>query len=1059
MTTRVLSSSGMPSQDGGRSPEPAAIAAVLVDARRQLRTISGLSTAAGLAGAVALALLGGALVLALGGSAGWAALTQLGALAVTVVPLLWFARATHRTAGSDLHLADRLDAALPATGPADTLRSAVELVRDRGKYGESESLSGWGARRAVDRAVDDRAVDRWSARVRRNGRRVFAGSAATVVGAAALAVVSPDLWVRSAGALGRLDEVRDVLEQIPPEPRLGDIRLTYRYPDYADRAARTVTTPSGRIRALPGTEVEIETQARHEISEASLLVSYGHDAGDGVPERVAVEARGRRLRARLVVSRSGRYRFSLVTTDGERREERRGHEIELEMDAPPTVKLIRPEASPLEVNERDRIELAFEAEDDFALGEATVAWRVLQSDREGRVGLSRAPAGLSRYQGSAPLDLEPLGLTPGDRVAYTVEVHDNDTVNGPKVGSSQTQELRVYSKRSHHQQVLAMQEKALDELVHILGDNLDHAYRAVSDRVVFGKAVETARKIVRRAESANVLLRETVAAIRNDPLAKRPVAAAFEQARRHLRHDTRRKRRAVDQAARDFAKGRAANHTARPVIRSQNRMVDRLEKNVVYLADLLNDQRLRDAESLAKELRAQQQALREAIEQYRQAPTDAARAAIRQAIEDIKAKIAATLSELARLQRSIPDRFMNEDAARGPDQTTDLDEIARMLEEGDLDAAMKQLDRLLGQTERLLAGLQEGRETLASQEYSEIAERAGRIYQNLTELERQERRLATQTESLSRRALERMRDRVGDEDAFVKRQLKRLQEAQRTLEDGRPDSFMPEQELFELTERRVDDGRRALEGRDFGEARGMLERAQGQMEQLQVESRRRADHARRFGDLFGIKDRSDRSRRALRKAQPIIEEVLDDLDRLMPDPASLLSKEERKRLSKLAERQGELEGQADRLRRELAELGEQLPIVGPEIPQMLEGARESMQAAEERLRAGDAPGGLSQERAALEKLAQLKQELDQMGDGQGGGGQGVPLPFGQPRGSGQDRGLDGRDPRSREKVEIPKPEQYQAPAEFRQDILEAAKQGTVKSYREAVRRYYEELVR
>ena len=45
------------------------------------------------------------------------------------------------------------------------------------------------------------------------------------------------------------------------------------------------------------------------------------------------------------------------------------------------------------------------------------------------------------------------------------------------------------------------------------------------------------------------------------------------------------------------------------------------------------------------------------------------------------------------------------------------------------------------------------------------------------------------------------------------------------------------------------------------------------------------------------------------------------------------------------------------------------------------------------------------------------------------------------------------------KVEIPKPEQSKAPQEFRQDILDAAKQGTVEEYRDAVRRYYEELVK
>jgi len=47
---------------------------------------------------------------------------------------------------------------------------------------------------------------------------------------------------------------------------------------------------------------------------------------------------------------------------------------------------------------------------------------------------------------------------------------------------------------------------------------------------------------------------------------------------------------------------------------------------------------------------------------------------------------------------------------------------------------------------------------------------------------------------------------------------------------------------------------------------------------------------------------------------------------------------------------------------------------------------------------------------------------------------------------------------SREQVEIPKPEAFEAPTEFREELLEAAKKGTVEAYRDAVRRYYEELV-
>jgi hypothetical protein len=105
---------------------------------------------------------------------------------------------------------------------------------------------------------------------------------------------------------------------------------------------------------------------------------------------VAVQVDGRSLRTALVVSRGGRYRFHVETEDGQKLEERRGRPIELELDAPPEVSLLAPKDSPLEVNEQDRITLEIDAKDDFALGEARVAWRVLGTTREGRAPLDVA---------------------------------------------------------------------------------------------------------------------------------------------------------------------------------------------------------------------------------------------------------------------------------------------------------------------------------------------------------------------------------------------------------------------------------------------------------------------------------------------------------------------------------------------------------------------------------------------------------------------------------------------------------------------------------------------
>ena len=70
----------------------------------------------------------------------------------------------------------------------------------------------------------------------------------------------------------------------------------------------------------------------------------------------------------------------------------------------------------------------------------------------------------------------------------------------------------------------------------------------------------------------------------------------------------------------------------------------------------------------------------------------------------------------------------------------------------------------------------------------------------------------------------------------------------------------------------------------------------------------------------------------------------------------------------------------------------------------------------------------------------------------------LPLPLGMGgRGSGRDMGQPGPfDPRD---IEIPESDKNRADPRFRQELLEAAKQKPPERFEEAVRRYYEELIR
>ena len=104
----------------------------------------------------------------------------------------------------------------------------------------------------------------------------------------------------------------------------------------------------------------------------------------------------------------------------------------------------------------------------------------------------------------------------------------------------------------------------------------------------------------------------------------------------------------------------------------------------------------------------------------------------------------------------------------------------------------------------------------------------------------------------------------------------------------------------------------------------------------------------------------------------------------------------------------------------------------------LREAGQHMERAEDDLR-GQAPReAVGEEAQALEKLNQLKQQMQRER---------------RPKDSRRAARMD------KEPVRIPGADEFRAPKEFRQDLLDAMKRGAPAEYKEQLKRYYEELAK
>jgi hypothetical protein len=331
-----------------------------------------------------------------------------------------------------------------------------------------------------------------------------------------------------------------------------------------------------------------------------------------------------------------------------------------------------------------------------------------------------------------------------------------------------------------------------------------------------------------------------------------------------------------------------------------------------------------------------------------------------------------------------------------------------------------------------------------------------RFYEDLKDAQQRQKTAIERTERVSdamrREQEKRLAQRPGGVEGFVKKQIERIERSVATLSEVPPAGRGAADAPMERAQSRLNDTRDMLAARDFDEALRLAREAQEGLEQAAMN----AGAAR-----SGARDAQSEAQKALRRAGQPVAEVVEDLMSLFPEPQQLMGAEERRAAQQLAEGQRDLQQRAQQLGQQMQRIGQQAPVFDPDMPGMLEQAGAQMGQAGRELGEGDPRAALPHERGALEQLGKLRESLEQMQQQGGGGGgmRGMPLPWAQQQPRGGGRGQDGRLGFRPDPVEIPSPEDYQAPKALREDILKAMKDPVPESYRPQVKRYYEELVK
>jgi hypothetical protein len=833
-----------------------------------------------------------------------------------------------------------------------------------------------------------------------------------------------------------------VSAEAPPstsrEPIVADVELTLAYPKYTALPPRVIPGSSGHVLALPGTQVTVAARALvRGVREATLELET-----DNQPVRVLpVEVRDGRLKATFEARAPGSWRF--VLGGGTRRvREAEAHGIDIEPDRAPRVDLTAP-ADPLEVSGPRRVELAWSVEDDYGLGPIALVWKVGGGPEQRRAVDAEPKPGARRLWGKIDWDLGELGTPqPGARISYWLEAKDNDTVPGPNVGRSKALLLLMYSPREKQERAMTDQQQLLEEAVQLLGDRLE-VKRGLDDEAV----ADAFTRIHSRAEGLLLSLSRAEQSTGEAQKAAHSGARSLKNTlgemhtrlgklvreEEHTLAELRERRRKTNQPLH--------GGVARPLEKGNGAHVAELERDVIALDDLLGKQRLEELLAVGDELRAARDRLKQLLAQYKKTRSPELKKEIERELRDLERKLAELAQKAQKLSSELPDQFLNADAMGDNDLKKRLDSVRELLAKGDVDKAMAELERMSASLDKMMASMEQDLRGYRRERFGPAEKALGEIENKLSDLAEEQRRVRDDTEAVrqrQRQATQRlMKDKV---QPLTRRTREKLARLKKQL-DGLDPAALPSYDREELQriKTRVDDTDRALGESDLDEARGMAKQAHEGLRQMAM-------------DLHDEQMRSwQRTPPKLRKLhdqvgddEMLAREIADELDHAMPDPSRLMSPADQKKLAELSRRQQSLRQQAH-------ELGKQLgkPIPGPDgkpmpvpLPQgMQSGLREAgqhMERAEDDLRGQAAREAAGEEAQALDKLDQMKQQMQRER---------------RPKQSAGGSEMD------KEPVRIPGADEFRAPKEFRQDLLDAMKKGAPAEYREQLKRYYEELAK
>ncbi|MFQ5851448.1 MAG: DUF4175 family protein [Candidatus Binatia bacterium] len=831
-------------------------------------------------------------------------------------------------------------------------------------------------------------------------------------------------------AVGPFSSPWYTLEAVDP-PEIGNLKITLYPPHYT--GLPTQTFHGGNIEGIRGSTLILEAESSKEVAKAKLLLDEGRE----VPLRIA----GKRLQGNLVLFQSQRYRILAEDLLGFRNSPI-PYEIRALPDGFPTVNLLKPTGN-LEVQGDETLVLEFGARDDFGIQEVSLVVKV--GDKEEKIAIQKDGNEKLIPRERYHWDLGRLGLREGDEVIYHLEVLDNDTISGPKMGSSRTLRLRLKDLKAEHKQVAEMIRDLSDQMVDLLGDHLETPLSPEKERLSQGEPFD--ETFEQKAQEVMQRIEEVMERTQIDRLSNFATWSDLESLKRNLQFTKD-----------ELLKKKAEASSLEEKTKLHDEISSELERMSLLAEEMGKRLTAQEVASTAQDLMKTQERFLDSLEKLKSG--DKELDAVLEELSKLANQLASLQQALSQFASRLPDEFINQEAMRGlqfGEMLSALDEIRKKLMQGDIQGAVQLARELFNQMASMVAALRNAQQMAMS---SMMGRMQGEMMRSTSELERimrEQQEILAETEGVHKENLLKrenvLKEKLDRFQAKAQEELSRLAElfADQESEDREEstekqfDDFFLNHVIKSMITR--------LNEKDLSALAEIMEMARKELAKK---------------DSPELKERRQ-------DAEARLKRLMEQLTALLELPVVDITDEQKKGLRNLSSRQAVLKEQTTELHEKLNSLFQLFPSLDPKIIRNIREAANSMLEAQYQLGDLNAKEAIPPEEEALEQLSQSSQQIQasmQRLAQRGQLGQ-IPLVYLFRRGrfipSGRlfplpgvpefpqfdvEGGITGFDT---EKFELPGKDDYKVPRKFREEILESLKQGVPDHFKDQIESYFKDL--